>query len=160
MPNWCENHFTIDGPKDAVKALWDSIQAGKEQNQGLLSAMVPLGEWQYDRAIEAWGTKWDVNSDDMHYTESSDGTTATLAGAFDSAWSPPVQAFAAWCESNPTAEVKLTFFEPGMRYTGEWDNVSGLEEFEIDTADYSDIPEHLMEEFNIASWFDDDTLEE
>lgn len=160
MPNWCENHFSIEGPRDAVKALWDSIQAGKESNQSLLSAMVPIGEWEYDKAIDAWGTKWDVDSENMEYTESTDGITATLAGAFDSAWSPPVDAFAAWCEANPEANVQLSFFEPGARYTGVWDNESGLEEFEIDTTDYSEIPDSLMEEFNIASWFDDEADEQ
>ena len=45
MPNWCNNGITITGPVDQVKALWEQAQSNwKNENYGLLNAMVPMPE--------------------------------------------------------------------------------------------------------------------
>ena len=43
MPNWCSNHIVIEGPKDKVEAIWS--KASDESDEGLLSALHPIGEW-------------------------------------------------------------------------------------------------------------------
>ena len=54
MPNWCNNSITITGPAAKITALWERMQIGA----GVLEAMVPIGEWNYDTSVQKWGTKW------------------------------------------------------------------------------------------------------
>lgn len=159
MPNWCNNHFSINGPKDKIKELWDRMKDA-ENPTGLLEAMVPIGEWEYGKASEAWGTKWDVDTDGIEYSESSTGGTACISGYFDSAWGPPITAFATYADQNTDVEADLMYFEPGMSFTGQWTNEAGDDYFDIDPEDFSNIPEDLMEEFDIESWYEDEEDEE
>ena len=53
MPNWCSNDIVISGPEDKIKDLWEAAQF----KEGLLEAIAPIGEWDYDTAVAEWGTK-------------------------------------------------------------------------------------------------------
>jgi len=151
MPNWCSNNFTINGDVETLRPLWEATQ--QEDKPHFLEAIKPIGEWEYGNAVEAWGTKWDVNTDGMEFEDHGDGT-ATLHGFFDSAWSPPVAAFEQLAQDWDSCYIELTYFEPGMAFCGEW-NSEGLDsEYEIDPDDFDSVPEHLREEFAIEDWFD------
>ena len=101
MPNWCSNHIKIEGPKDKVEAIWS--KATDESEEGLLGALHPIGEWDYHKAIDQWGTKWDVNMTDANLEISEDGTT--IEGYFESAWSPPLNAIMHYEMANPDVEI-------------------------------------------------------
>ena len=62
MPNWCGNWASIshDDP-EKIKQM----QAAVSENN-LFETFVPLGEWDYANAIEAWGTKWDASNIDLY----------------------------------------------------------------------------------------------
>ena len=117
MPNWCSNNFRIVGSTESLKPLWEQI----DSENNFLEVIKPIGEWDYGNAVEAWGTKWDVNTDGMEFTDNGDGT-AEISGFFDSAWSPPVDAFQTLSEDLDSCYLELCYFEPGMCFVGYWDS--------------------------------------
>ena len=143
MPNWCSNNFSITGPKEKIRALWDQAQKDEESGGGLLTGMRPMPEFKepvpcpitgkvdatmpdwWNWRVANWGTKWEVSTEGMQYTE--DGDTATIAGWFESAWSPPVEAFAFYCDEQDDVSAKLSYYEPGMCFVGEWTSDGGDE---------------------------------
>lgn len=142
MPNWCSNNLTITGPKEILEKFKSVL--GSDESC-LLETISPIGEWDYGTAVEAWGTKWDVSTEYLYYTELEDGT-AEIDGSFDSAWGPPIQAFATLSEKHPELDIRLSYFEPGMAFVGEWTPEFGEESFEYLNED---VPEHLDEEWGI-----------
>jgi hypothetical protein len=74
------------------------------------------GNW-YDYCVGEWGTKWDVGGDgqsDIH----PDGKM--LHTSFDSAWSPPVNAYEKLVELG--FGVEAMYYEGGMGYAGAFSN--------------------------------------
>jgi hypothetical protein len=157
MPNWCSNNVTISGPKEKISELWNKA---KSNESGLLEAMVPIGEWEYGKASETWGTKWDINLEGLEYEEADDGT-ACIGGWFESAWSPPLAAFQKYCAENADIDADLSFFEPGVGFVGEWNSTTLEEEvYDIDPENLDEIPLALREEFDLENWYDMDEFEE
>ena len=174
MPNWCSNTIGITGPADQITALWQAAQAGEDA--GLLQAMVPMpaelddtvadggaGMNWYNWRVANWGTKWDVTLEDLELVDNGDGT-ATITGYADSAWSPPIDAFAAYCEANPQVTAELKYFEPGMSFIGVWSTESG----DVYWEDVGEIAKNgtddttldqLMEDFNVWDWYETDDEE-
>lgn len=166
MPNWCSNAITIKGPVDKIRALWDAANANKDGS--LLEAMVPIGEWDYGTAVESWGTKWDLNGEGLEFTDIGDGT-ATIEGWADSAWSPPVEAFATYCGNNDDVTAQIDYFEPGMSFIGSWTANDGEQTWEdvgqlAKNGTDDPVLEQLMEDFDVWSWYEfdekDETVEE
>jgi len=91
------------------------------------------GNW-YDYCVGEWGTKWDVGGDgqtDIH----PDGKM--LHTSFDSAWSPPVNAYDKLVELG--FGVNAMYYEGGMAYAGAYDehgdqeiNLEGMSADEIE----------------------------
>ena len=115
MPNWCANAVEITGPTDAIDTLW---QDAHREEKGLLSAMAPLDEWDYQDAISTWGTKWDVDIDDTSLSLHNRDEFSTITGHFDTAWGPPTTAFNTWLADNPDCEAELLFYEGGNDFCG------------------------------------------
>jgi hypothetical protein len=158
MPNWCSNTFTIKGDVDSLRPLWEATQ--QEDNPQFLEAIAPIGDWEYGNAVNTWGTKWDVNTDGMEFEDHGDGT-ATLSGWFDSAWSPPIEAFNTLAGDLDSCYIELYYFEPGMAFVGYWSSEGGDDHYEIDPdAEDMGIPEYLEEHFNVADWFAPEEEEE
>lgn len=72
----------------------------------------------YDWQVAHWGCKWDIGDDsltedDLDYSESE------LTVRFDSAWSPPCDAYAT-LEDVCGFEVEAFYYEPGMAFCGTW----------------------------------------
>ena len=144
MPNWCNNNITIQGSTETIKTLWDEATA---DGSGLLSAMVPMPKeledttspdpegqtkvvdghtnW-YDWSVSRWGTKWDVSTDGLEFTDNGDGT-ASITGWFDSAWAPPITAYETFCESMDGVYIEASYHEGGMDFGGFWDSETGDE---------------------------------
>ena len=151
MPNWCNNNITIQGSTETIKTLWEEATA---EDGGLLSAMVPMpkalegttsptpqpgasnyeGEqpkvdgydnW-YDWSVARWGTKWDVSTEGLEFTDNGDGT-ASISGWFDSAWAPPLTAYETFCEDMDGVYIEASYHEGGMDFGGFWDSETGEE---------------------------------
>ncbi|MGX2950664.1 DUF1281 family ferredoxin-like fold protein [Ursidibacter sp. B-7004-1] len=73
-------------------------------------------DW-YDWSIANWGCKWNVCSENCEVCLNEDGTIDCW---FDSPWGPPDAWFRVLCETFPHIEFKLSFFESGMWFAGEY----------------------------------------
>jgi hypothetical protein len=148
MPNWCNNTITITGDYDTLVQLKPVLDKG----EGLLDAIAPIGEWEYGNAVAAWGTKWDVSTEGLDFIDNGDGT-ATIAGWFESAWAPPVEAFQTLAEDWDSCVIALYYDEPGMCFVGYWDSEGADDHYEYDGATSDTvrnmIPEYLVDEFEL-----------
>lgn len=133
MPNWCHNTLYVTGPNDQVREF---AAAAKSDKQPLsFDRIVPLGEWDYDLAIERWGTKWDARFPDDGIVLALGGEDADLSASrpstiiesdqkatavyrFDTAWSPPIGVIERAAELYPTLRFSLTYGEPGNDFAG------------------------------------------
>lgn len=142
MPNWCNNGITL---RHADPAMIDRVVKGKD---GLLMEFLPtpqelldttagsFGDDEKQRALEAqqaenvrkygfkdwydwnianWGTKWDFALENVDRPDAN-----TVTAAFDSAWSPPIDAYNKLMELG--FEVEAMYYEPGMCFVGKFDN--------------------------------------
>lgn len=136
MPNWCDNTVRIEGPVDKIYDLAVAVEAER-----MLQYMVPLtdNEWSYEGACENWGTKWDICEVAMQH-EVSDGV---IEATFQSAWSPPTEAFKTYLLDNPDVEIHHVYYEGGNDFCG------------VNGDDRSDLPLSTSDE-----WVDDPVLAE
>lgn len=157
MPNWCNNTLTITGNTETLVQLKPVLEAG----QGLLEAIKPIGDWDYNNAVEAWGTKWDVDTECLVYTDNGDGTSS-IQGHFDSAWAPPIEAFNTLAEDWDSCYIELKYFEGGMDFIGVWDSEGGdaywegIQELVNEDAHKEDaVLGELIDEFGLEEWYDE-----
>jgi hypothetical protein len=117
MPNWCENRIKISGSTEKINKLWEEVES-----DGLLNTLRPqpnnLEEYEnIDWRLQKWGTKWEVNTQDLCVEENGDGTS-DIYGDFDSAWSPPLEAYIAFNQTDNGCEVEGWYSELGVIIVG------------------------------------------
>ena len=134
MPNWCNNNITIKGPKKKIDAVVKAVNKGELLNHFLpmpkqlkdTTSPTPEGSKQpvvdgfdnwYDWRVSNWGTKWDI---DVYENAVSRIDDETVTFGFDSAWSPPLNAYQAVIERHPDISITAYYYEPGMDFAGEW----------------------------------------
>ncbi len=149
MPNWCNNTLELAHKDPAML-----IRARDAFNrQELLSEFIPVpeslhivagcvgdpdeqakleadtarnlevhgyGNW-YDYQVNEWGTKWDVGAEGYEVEIENGGLTMS----FDSAWSPPLEAYAKLEALG--FEVRAYYYESGMCFAGMWED--GCDDF-------------------------------
>jgi len=157
MPNWCENRIKISGSTEKINKLWEDVNSS-----GLLNALRPqpdnLKENEYyGWRIDNWGTKWEVDSDDLHLFDNGDGASC-IEGNFDTAWSPPIEAYIAFNEADNGCEAEGWYLELGCDFCGLYnlkeghlycDNVSS--ELELPEAERSEAVRRI--EYEFGDWF-------
>lgn len=170
MPNWCGNTLTLqhDDP-DMIRRARDAFADGR-----LLDEFIPVpaelkitdgtGDptleaqyeanrlkhgyktW-YDFCVNEWGTKWDVGRGDGI----SDVNDHMLCVYFDSAWSPPVEAYKKLEEQG--FRVDAMYYEPGVGFCGKYDEF-GDDFYDISNMNVSDVidtvPQEIDESFGIS----------
>jgi len=129
MPNWCNNSFSITGNIESIKDLWEAAQTANDGEFGLLNAIAPIGEWEYGKAVDTWGTKWDVSDEGLEFIDNGDGT-ACITGWFESAWAPPIAAYEQLAADFDSCVIECSYYEPGMDFGGFWSSENGDEEFD------------------------------
>ena len=173
MPNWCNNTITLTGPKEKITAIYNKA---KEDN-ALLQQLKPMptelegttspapkeGEPQplvdgvdnwYDWRVENWGTKWEVDVDNLELSD--DGTTIT--GWFDSAWAPPIHAYEYFLTDNEDCSISSLYYEGGMDFAGKWEDFADMTVTPGDfTADEMEDPNSgliydINEQFNMSEF--------
>jgi hypothetical protein len=156
----------IEGPADKIRALWDASQITESKDGSLLEAMVPIGEWDYNRAVAAWGTKWDITLEGLNFVENGDGR-AMISGGAETAWAPPMTAFQTYVNENPDCYLELKYFEPGMSFIGVWDSEGGdaywdnVGNLVLENADADDdVLEDLFTHFDVWAWYDTEESED
>ena len=173
MPNWCNNTITLTGPKEKITAIY----AKAKEDNALLQQLKPMPEalegttspsptegkvqplvdgfdnW-YDWRVQNWGSKWDVDADNLELSE--DGTT--IEGWFDSAWAPPIHAYEYFLTDNEDCSIKSYYYEGGMDFGGLWEDFADAEVTMSDfTADEMEDPNSgliydLNEHFNFSEY--------
>ena len=146
MPNWCNNNIKIEGPKDKIKKIWDSVQA--DEDKGFFNHLVPMPKeldgttsptpqpgWAgykgpqpmvdgfdnwYDWRVENWGTKWDISLDDSGLEYREDGDTAYIEGWYDTAWAPALTCFDTFIRKHNDIYVTNSYYEGGCDFAGIW----------------------------------------
>jgi hypothetical protein len=156
MPNWCENRIKISGSTEKINKLWEKVES-----DGLLNTLRPqpdnLKENEYyGWRIDNWGTKWEVNSEDLCVVDNGDGTSY-IWGDFVSAWSPPVEAYIAFNEADNGCEVEGWYFELGCDFCGLYNSKEGdvqcnsvSSELELTEAERSETFKRIEYEFGEA----------
>lgn len=172
MPNWCSNCLTLqhDDPK-MIRRAKDAFADGR-----LLDEFIPVPpelkitsapgtndadlkrqyesnqiqhgyQTWYDFCVNEWGTKWDVGRGDGI----NDFDDHMLCVYFDSAWSPPVEAYKKLEELG--FRVDAMYYEPGMGLCGKYDEF-GDDFYDISNMNVSDVidtvPQELDETFGIS----------
>lgn len=178
MPNWCNNSVEIYH-QDPV--MLERVRKGFNKGE-LLSEFMPVPEdlqivagrvgaddnpeqielerrekanlekygvrnW-YDWCVANWGTKWDVGGDGAEAQDIPGG----LMLSFDSAWSPPIDAFATLVDKFGFS-IRAMYYEPGMAFAGIWED--GDDDFYeyggMNSEQIADtLPEVLDEAFGIS----------
>jgi hypothetical protein len=101
----------IPCPKELTETV---AQFGTNDHEKANREKYGYGSW-YDFNTANWGTKWDVQSDNVEIVDAN-----TVTAGFDSAWSPPTNAYERLLELG--FEIEAFYYEPGMQYVGKWDN--------------------------------------
>ena len=149
MPNWCNNTLElahkdpamIERARDAFNRqellqefipvpeplhivagrVSDPVEQAKlEADTARNKAEYGYDNW-YDYCVNEWGTKWDVGAEGYE-VEIENGR---LTMSFDSAWSPPLQAY----EKLEALgfEVRAYYYESGMCFAGVYED--GIDDF-------------------------------
>ena len=158
MPNWCENRVYIEAPPEDIEAILMAVNNDDDKNllhylrpepeQEVEETAVVLPSW-YGWRVQHWGTKWDVQAEVVSHSV-SDGW---INLAFDSAWSPPLEALYYWESAGEGRSFNIRYIEWGMAFCGEADSSGYSEHFTIPVtvADVqAQIPIDLDEEFGIS----------
>ena len=165
MPNWCNNNLILEHEDPAMiqrahealergeflqefipvpQELKDTVSGGYGDpvEQAKLEAQTRAnvakygyGNW-YDFCVGQWGTKWDVGEQgcsDVH------PGGKMLHANFDSAWSPPVNAY----EKLEALgfRVEAMFYEGGMAFAGSYED-GNCEDFSLEGMTADDIEQN------------------
>jgi len=190
MPNWCDNTLELRHEDPAmIKRAKEAFEAGRlldefipvpqqlkdtragfygkdTYEQELLDATEALNiKWfkhknWWDFCVQEWGTKWDVGRDGYINTEDPN----YLSLSFQSAWSPPIDAYAKLLDMG--FEVYALYYESGIGFCGCFDqgiddcySIDGNSKWVVDC-----IPDYIDEAFciseSMAEWEDDNEEEE
>jgi hypothetical protein len=152
MPNWCQNEFEIfSDSKEKLEAL--------TVNGKFFENIVPLGKWEYDKALSSWGTKWDLIPSDLLNFEihEVDEKSYTLRGYMDTAWTPPIPVYEALMEKG--FNVSASFIEYGCEFCGIFDNGDEFIKEEIPPKDdpfwNSEIGQLIDDDFNVVEFMEE-----
>lgn len=189
MPNWCNNVVKMtaiskdmidrvvksaeDGllqefipcPQELLDTVAGSVGADGSPEQQALEDQQTINRKKYgyptwyEWKIANWSTKWDLT--DCTAEVEDEGYAVTLT--FDTAWSPPIEAYAKLEEMGFT--IKAYYYEPGMQFAGVWE--AGSDDCYQDWGDAKGaeamLPKELDEQFAIsesqAEWEEEDEIE-
>jgi len=120
--------------------------------------MVPIGNWDYDDAINTWGTKWDISLTDANLElETINDTTSAIVGYCESAWGPPDEACITYMANNPDVDIKLQFHEGGNDFCGTLETGEmSISEQSRDFWDDDELGQELNERFAITDYLDEE----
>jgi len=171
VPNWCGNTLTITHEDPTmIKRAKEAFAEGEFLNEfipvpedlkitaGKLGDPVAQAELElkeqaniarhgyktwYDFCVNEWGTKWDVGDGSGIQTWDEH----ELIVYFDSAWSPPVQAYGRLIDLGFT--VYATYYEPGSAFAGIWEDGND-DYYDLSGMDSGDVKQQLPQELDDA----------
>jgi hypothetical protein len=163
MPNWCDNNLYISHPDK--KMMEKALNAWNEKK--FLSTLVPEPDYTkvkvkptfgsrgvapspefvdpetawWDWRVQNWGTKWDIGWEDYQDKAELNEDNALFVN-FQSAWSPPLDAYATLVEMGYS--IRAYYFEGGCAFCGKWED--GIDEgYSLDFPDKGSPVEWIQE---------------
>ena len=116
MPNYCENVVIINGKESDLTTIFEA----KLSFQKLYPRPAEKDEDWYDWNCEHWGTKWDINEDDITITLNQNEVGGfEIEADFVTAWAPPIAFFKYLTKQMTHLQVRLKYYEGGMDFCGE-----------------------------------------
>lgn len=169
MPNWCYNTAVFSGPKDVIEEIAETklslaklvpwpeeltnyqkvIPVPKSEKKARAALMEKYGyDNLYDWCVGNWGTKWDIGEIDnievdefpvLKNNRKTKKKEYQIYVNFDSAWSPPVDAFNTIYNKykDRGLEIYLEYIEPGCSFLGTAIGKNG--EFKDEYYEYSNL---------------------
>lgn len=177
MPNWCSNVATLSHPEP--KMIARLLKAAEAEGPGVLQEFIPCpaelldpetgsyggpnaeekdalraslikkygySGW-YDWNVANWGTKWDLC--DITVSQPYDDTVLLH---FDTAWSPPIEAYAKLEELG--FQVRAYYYESGMQFAGIYEdgNDDCYSEWGDSRGAKATLPQELDDTFCISEY--------
>ena len=147
MPNWCANNAEFYNEDVAKVNELEARLKNLTDEDGLFSFFVKIPaeekENWYDWNTANWGTKWEAS---VYSHERTDDNTIRVN--FDTAWCPPIALYE-FLSQNTDWYTEATYYESGMAFigkvSGEFDECYTID----DVGSLDDIPEELLEEYNV-----------
>ena len=150
-------------PKELTDTVSGTVGSKESYEQRLLEEKQKLNRvffgytaW-YSFCVGEWGTKWDIgHGDGYEKLTLKDIKNNTVRIGFDSAWSPPIEAYQKLYDMG--FSIRAMFYEGGCCFCGIWEDG---EEESYDIKGNSkwvkkNIPSEIDEEFsisfNMAEW--------
>lgn len=159
MPNWCSNNVVLrhEDPSMISRAV-SAINKG-EFFMEFIKPPTDIdynSEW-YDWNVNNWGSKWDVGGEDT-VEEFNEGDTE-VSLYFQSAWSPPIQAYSKLEELG--FNVQAYYWEVGLQFCGKYSEGND-DYYDINPEDCDNtpewielnIPQDIIEEFNLVEEYE------
>ena len=138
MPNWAENSLVVKGDNQELQRFDEDFEN--------FESLVPLqGEWEYDKAIATWGTKWDIDRNNVNLSI-IDGNHHYY---FNTAWTPP-ENFVRKVSKKYNLTFVLKTAEMGVCYMNETKFENGMEIGEK----YAESLEEMERKFSGDEFFD------
>jgi hypothetical protein len=143
-------------PKELTDTVSGNVGSKESYEQRLLEEKQKLNreffgytDW-YSFCVGEWGTKWDIgHGDGYDKLTLKDIKNNTIRIGFDSAWSPPIEAYQKLCDMG--FSIRAMFYEGGCCFCGIWEN--GEEESSwVKENIPSEIDEEFSISFNMAEW--------
>lgn len=186
MPNWCNNTFEMVAPKEKVREFEKFLNDnnGKEWFDFFLPCPQELkdvgnvsfdhtneqliekygySDW-YSWSVDNWGCKWNCDANDWR-VEDYDDENLSIKFWFDSPWGPPENLYQSISDGKFGEDLNVfaEWHEEGMAFIGRFEYGSG-ESYEYSDLDSLDnIPDDLLENWNIremleerAEWEEED----
>ena len=150
-------------PKELTDTVSGNVGSKESYEQRLLEEKQKLNreffgytDW-YDFCVAEWGTKWDIgHGDGYEKLTLKDIKNNTIKIGFDSAWSPPTEAYAKLCEMG--FEIRAMYYEGGCCFCGIWEDgrdecydIKGKSSWVKENIP-SDIDEEFAISMNMAEW--------
>ena len=144
-------------PKELTDTVSGTVGSKESYDQRLLEEKQKLNreffgytDW-YSFCVGEWGTKWDIgHGDGYEKLTLKDIKNNTVRIGFDSAWSPPIEAYQKLYDMG--FSIRAMFYEGGCCFCGIWEDG---EEESYDIKGNSkwvkkNIPSEIDEEFSIS----------
>lgn len=150
-------------PKELTDTVSGNVGSKESYEQRLLEERQKLNreffgytDW-YSFCVGEWGTKWDIgHGDGYDKLTLKDIKNNTIKIGFDSAWSPPIEAYAKLCKMG--FEISAMYYESGCCFCGIWEDgrdecydIKGKSSWVKENIP-SDIDEEFAISMNMAEW--------
>ena len=150
MSSVCQNILTISGGIEAITAIEKACEDGT-----LLEYLNPIGAWEYEKAVEMWGTSAEAYSIECSPPELEEGDW-WLHITFETKNSPPIAAYEAAMERLGVG-LSASYYNDSYIFVGlfdKWRNDINAKDrrYDIDYDDdwwFADIPSDLRWEFDL-----------